>query len=87
MGIKKLHLEGDSLIIIQAIKNGEIKAWHLQNFISLILEDLNQFEDVVVSHIRWEGNTVADKLSKWAMSFNQEEDAFFEVFDGKLDLE
>ncbi|XP_057850254.1 uncharacterized protein LOC131060855 [Cryptomeria japonica] len=82
MRIKKLHLEGDLVIISQAIKNGEIKAWHLQNFISLILEDLNHFEEVMVSHIRWEGNTVADKLSKWALSFNQVEDTFFEFFDG-----
>ncbi|XP_057816421.1 uncharacterized protein LOC131029793 [Cryptomeria japonica] len=82
MGIKKLYLEGDSLIIIQAIKNGQIKAWHLQNFISLILEDLSHFEEVMVSHIKWEGNTDADKLSKWVLSFNQIEDSIFEVFDG-----
>ncbi|XP_057833699.2 uncharacterized protein LOC131044395 [Cryptomeria japonica] len=81
MGIKKLHLEGDSLIIIQAIKNGQIKSWHLQNFISLILEDLNHFEEVMVSHIKQEGNTEADKLTKWALSFNQIEDTFFEDFD------
>lgn len=64
MGIKKLYLEGDSLITIQAIKNGQIKAWHLQNFISLILEDLKLFEEVMITHIKQEGNTDANKLSK-----------------------
>ncbi|XP_057855960.2 uncharacterized protein LOC131065478 [Cryptomeria japonica] len=82
MGVKELYLEEDSLIIIQAIKNGKIKAWNLQKNLSLILADLNSFEDVVVSHVRREGNKVADKLSKWAMSFNQEEDSRFEFFDG-----
>ncbi|XP_057849673.1 uncharacterized protein LOC131060456 [Cryptomeria japonica] len=86
-GVRKLHLEGDSLIIIQAIKNGEIKAWHLQNYLSLILEELNSFEDVVVSHVRREGNKVVDKLSKWALSFNQVEEIRFEDFDGELSLD
>lgn len=35
-GVQNIHLEGDSLIIIQAIMNGEIKAWHLQGFIAII---------------------------------------------------
>ncbi|XP_057822587.1 uncharacterized protein LOC131034983 [Cryptomeria japonica] len=68
-GIKKLHLEGDSLVIIQTIKNGGINAWHLQGYISLIVGELNRFKNFMVSHIRREGNKVANKLSKWALSF------------------
>ncbi|XP_059070684.1 uncharacterized protein LOC131860304 [Cryptomeria japonica] len=55
-GVRNLHLEGDSLIIIQALMNGEIKAWHLQGFIALIKEELNFFENFKISHIRREGN-------------------------------
>lgn len=31
MGVRKLHLEGDSFIVIKAIMNGSIEVWHLQN--------------------------------------------------------
>ncbi|XP_059073257.1 uncharacterized protein LOC131874056 [Cryptomeria japonica] len=71
IGVIKLHLEGDSLIIIQTIMKGTIKAWHLQNSILSIVEELNNFEDFRVSHIRRTGNVEADILSKWALTFNE----------------
>lgn len=79
-GVRKLHLEGDSLIIIQAIKFGESKAWHLQNYVKSIAQDLETFDDFVVSHIKREGNREADILSKWAVSFEEFEKLSVEDF-------
>ncbi|XP_059066721.1 uncharacterized protein LOC131044985 [Cryptomeria japonica] len=79
-GVRNLHLEGDSLIIIQAIMNGEIKAWHLEGFIAVIKEELIFFENFKISHIRREGNQTADKLSKWALSFDLEGEVKLEDF-------
>ncbi|XP_057816620.1 uncharacterized protein LOC131029951 [Cryptomeria japonica] len=65
LGVRKLCLEGDSLIIIQAIMKRSLEAWQLQNFISSIIEEPNFFEDYQVSHARREDNAEADILSKW----------------------
>lgn len=70
IGVEKLHLEGDSLVIIQTIIKGSIEAWHLQNSIFSIVEELNYFEDFKVSHIKRTRNMEANILSKWALSFN-----------------
>ena len=71
-GIKKLHLEGDSLITVQAISKLNAKAWHLQPIINIIEQELNNFEDFKITHIKREGNQEADILSKWALSMNEE---------------
>lgn len=71
-GLKKIHLEGDSLITVQAIAKLSIKAWHLQPIINNIEQELNNFEDFKTTHINREGNQEADMLSKWALTMNEE---------------
>lgn len=61
--------------------------WHLQGYVSLILEELNFFDQFQVSHIRREGNKEADILSKWALSFDQEGDLGLDDFKCFLKLE
>ncbi|XP_059068967.1 uncharacterized protein LOC131859350 [Cryptomeria japonica] len=77
-GVSKLHLEGDSLVIIQAIMKGSIEARHLQNAIINIIEELNKFDDYKISHVNRMGNKEADVLSKWALSFNEIGEFIFE---------
>ncbi|XP_059065558.1 uncharacterized protein LOC131857296 [Cryptomeria japonica] len=79
-GVRNLHLEGE------AIMNGEIKAWNLQGIIAIIIEELKYFENLKVSHIRREGNQTADKLSKWALSFDLEGEVELEDFQGITSL-
>ena len=62
-GIKRIHLEADSLIIVQAISKLSVNAWYLQSIINLIEKELNNFEDFKISHIRREGNKEANMLS------------------------
>ncbi|XP_059066491.1 uncharacterized protein LOC131857784 [Cryptomeria japonica] len=69
LGLQKLHLEGDSLIIIQALMKEGIEAWHLQGWIYNIIEELNFFEDFQLIHVRCIGNVEAGILSKWALTF------------------
>ncbi|XP_059068340.1 uncharacterized protein LOC131858884 [Cryptomeria japonica] len=68
LGAMKIHLEGDSLIIIHAIMKGRIYAWHLQNPIAKIMEELSFFKDLCISNVR-SGNMEVDTLSKWALTF------------------
>lgn len=70
LGVKNLHLEGDSQVIIQAIINGGTMAWHLQACVQAIISVLNSSKKFEVSHIRRMGNVEANCLSKWAMSFD-----------------
>lgn len=70
MGAKKLHLEGDSMVVTQAITNGGIKALHLQVFINLILKELESFVEFKMSHIRQASNGEANSLSNWIVSFS-----------------
>lgn len=52
LGARKLHPEGHSLIVIQALMKGDIEAWHLQGWIYNIIEELNYFNEYQISHIR-----------------------------------
>lgn len=51
MGVSKLHLEGDSLVIMEAIRQSKMKAWHLNNYVKRINSLLVEFENFMVSHV------------------------------------
>ena len=57
---RKLHVEGDSQVIIKAIVKCDMEAWHLQNFITKINDELASFEDFKLSHIKRQGNKEAN---------------------------
>ncbi|XP_057832376.2 uncharacterized protein LOC131043041 [Cryptomeria japonica] len=70
IGARKVHLEGNYLIIILALMKKVIEAWHLQGWIYNIIEELKYFNDFQLSHVRRTGNVEADILSKLALTFN-----------------
>jgi ribonuclease HI len=56
-------IEGDSTIIINAIRQGRTPNWKLNSAIEQIMESLEVIGDYTVNHIYREGNTDADKLA------------------------
>lgn len=72
--VTQLHLEGDSLIIINAIIQGEAPSWELNKYIQIIKKKLNSFLDFKVSHVKRECNSVANTLSKMVVSINDGQD-------------
>lgn len=63
MKVPKLHLEGDSQVVINAIAKGNTPSWKLSHWVEIIQEKLTSFEDFWVSHVRRGANAVADLLS------------------------
>lgn len=59
----KLHLEGDSQVVINAIAKGNTSSWKLSHWVEIIREKLTSFEAFRVSHVRRGANVVADLLS------------------------
>lgn len=69
LGIPKIHLEEDSQIIVQANIKNNIEAWHLQNIVKKVNEELAGFEEYKLTHVRHSRNVEADVLSEWVLSF------------------
>lgn len=53
MGFSKLHLEGDSLIMVNAIILGVCQAWHFKRMIYSIRSELEPVWHYWVGHARW----------------------------------
>ncbi|XP_059066444.1 uncharacterized protein LOC131857752 [Cryptomeria japonica] len=64
MGIQHIHLEGDSLNVVNAIRHCSTPSWQLNQWLQPILKLLMKFEEFRISHIYREGNEEADRLSK-----------------------
>lgn len=63
LGVKKLHLEGDSQIVVNGIARGQMEAWHLDKHVRRMKLLLCGFEDFKVTHVLREANVEVDKLS------------------------
>ena len=59
----KLHIEGDSLVIIDACIHRRIISWKLKYVLNQIWRLLDECSDVCLLHIYREGNKVEDLLS------------------------
>ena len=59
----RLHIEGDSSIIIDACIHRRIISWKLKYVLNQIWRLHDECLDVFISHIYREGNQVADYLS------------------------
>lgn len=81
LGLHKIHLEGDSQIIIKVINKGDIHAWKLNKFITLAKSILETFDDYEVSHVVRPGNELVNRLSNGAISFNDEGLSTIEVLN------
>ncbi|XP_059068447.1 uncharacterized protein LOC131858964 [Cryptomeria japonica] len=74
LGIKRIHLEGDSLNVINDIHGNQTPSWHLNLWLQPMVDLLETVEEFQISHIYREGNMAVDRLSK------------MEIVDGGLDL-
>lgn len=61
--LKRIVIEGDSAIIINAIRQGRTPNWKLNSAIDQLMESLEVIGDYIVNHIYKEGNTDVDKLA------------------------
>ena len=63
LNIKKLIIEGDSQIIINALRKGATPNWVLNYKLEAIIKSHLAFEDIRFVHIYREGNKEADLLA------------------------
>ena len=59
-------LEGDSMAVVQTLRNTLVSAWHLGNLLFYVNEELKSLKDFKKIHVYREANREANKLSKWA---------------------
>ena len=64
-GYKRLHIEGDNLIVIEALQGKSATPWQIKYIIQVIHSMLKQVDHVVINHIYREANMAADWLSKY----------------------
>ncbi|XP_059073474.1 uncharacterized protein LOC131874219 [Cryptomeria japonica] len=67
LGVQRIHLEGDSLNVVNVIRCNKIPSWRLNKWLQPIMVLLATFDEFWVSHIYREGNGEADRLSKLAV--------------------
>lgn len=61
--IRKLEIEGDSVLIVNALRSGSTQNWRLNNLVSRALEIIKLFKTFTTNHIYGEGNTKANSLA------------------------
>ncbi|KAL6969992.1 hypothetical protein U1Q18_029701 [Sarracenia purpurea var. burkii] len=71
LGLTNIHLEGNSLHIIKALKLNEDDLSPLGNLIKNARELMSLFPACICSHVQRQGNAVADGLAKLAISQKQ----------------
>ena len=59
-GYRRLDIEGDNLIVIEAVQGKSVILWQLKYIIQDISIMLNQVDHVVVNHIYRKANMIAD---------------------------
>jgi len=64
-GYRRVHIEGDNLVVIEALKGISATPWQLKHIIQDIQEVLNQVELAIINHIFREVNLAANWLSKY----------------------
>ena len=62
LGLTNVYIEGDSQIVLNAIRNKSTPNWVLNSKLEDIINLTNKFKDVRICHIYWEGNQEADRL-------------------------
>ncbi|XP_059068352.1 uncharacterized protein LOC131858894 [Cryptomeria japonica] len=63
LGVKKLDIEGDYAIIVNALKKGSMPNWRLNTLLSRAIDLCRGFERFTVNHIYRESNKRADELA------------------------
>ena len=62
LGLARVFIEGDSQIVLNAIRQKKTPNWVLNSKIQEVLLILEKFEDIHIFHIYREGNSLADGL-------------------------
>lgn len=62
IGCKNLEIEGDSAIIINALRKGSLLNWRLDSILSKAILLCQSFDKIIINHIYQEGNRRADEL-------------------------
>lgn len=68
LGLNRVEIEGDSMIVINAARTGAISNWRLQASLEIILNLISKFESTTANHIFCEGNFKVDELESLAAS-------------------
>ena len=63
MGLSKVFIEGDSQVVINAIRQKKTPNWVLNSKLQEVLLLLDNFEDWFIIHIYREGNSMAGDLA------------------------
>lgn len=63
LGVKNLEIEGDSAIIVNALRKGSMPNWRLNTLLSKALDLCRDFYRFTVNHIYREGNKRADEFA------------------------
>ena len=64
-GYRKIEVEGDNMIVIQAVRKQILPPWQIQTIIADIWNLITDCEQVRISHIYREGNMAADWMAKY----------------------
>ncbi|XP_057856436.2 uncharacterized protein LOC131065813 [Cryptomeria japonica] len=68
LGVQRIHLQGDSLNVVNVVCCNKTPSWRLNQWLQSILVLLATFDEFRISHIYKEGNGEADRLSKMAIT-------------------
>ena len=68
LGYRKIHVEGDNQILIQAIQDQIATPWQIQSLVQNIKIYLASFTNVFINHIFREGNSAADWVAKFRLT-------------------
>lgn len=63
INIRKLIIEGDSQIILNALRKRTTPNWRINSSLEEAIKKIDNIEEVIIQHIYREGNTEADKLA------------------------
>lgn len=67
LGVKKLHLEGDSQVVVNEIARGRMAVWHLDKQVRGMQLLLGGFEDFKVTHVLREENLELTNFQMWEL--------------------
>ena len=67
LGISKLIIEGDSQIVLNAIRTHSTPNWILKSRLQEVILPLDKFEELSFYHIFREGNSKTDSLANYGV--------------------
>lgn len=63
LGLDSIEIEGDSTIIVNAVRKGSTPNWFLNSYIHRVMDILRDFNHFKINHIYREGNKCVDSLA------------------------